>query len=435
MNESLKIERKLLLSLGLVIFFPTFKAQLDLRFEQIFLFGLWFWILFDMLDKPIKSNKNHYPLLVLLVTLALLSISVLRGFEKTTGMRDLIELAKPLFFFTVFYYASLVVWDENNTPRFIKKLFKLLLLLSLYGVLEANVYLVNELSNVVYKDSRGAVQYKAVGAFIVPYVYAALVILPIFYYLMLLLIEDKKKIRNIIFFLVAVMAVVYSQSRTIFLSLMWSFFIFFIYVSFFVSYEGKKFHLTLIASFLMLIGFFYIVFENQINERFFYLYSGLSLLFDKLVAADLFVLITSSPSIENRYEQLRFAIDNQDLVSIIGVGIGKYLFMPESFYALNLYRIGLIGMLVHLAVIYFGIKRSYSNIRFEFKIRSKLSGELRRNQNIIIAFFSSAIIYFMSLPVSYLSSSINEQTRSGYIFYVTLAIVFAYSRKKVEYES
>jgi hypothetical protein len=155
------------------------------------------------------------------------------------------------------------------------------------------------------------------------------------------------------------------------------------------------------------------------KKNLYYLYTGLNVIINQFNNFTLEGLVKSSGSVTLRFEQILFAIKHQDTIPLIGVGIGKSLFMPESLYAMYYYRVGLIGMFIHFGLIFYTI---YWSLYF-----AKLNLISREYFSIVAIFFSIAL-YFVSFIFDYLSSAINDQTRSGFIFYVLIAIVYSYKK-------
>jgi hypothetical protein len=152
-----------------------------------------------------------------------------------------------------------------------------------------------------------------------------------------------------------------------------------------------------------------------------YLYGGLNVLFENMEGLDIERIVYSNSSTRNRYEQILFAVEHQDIIPLIGVGIGKALLMPETFYAMYYYRVGLIGIGIHFGIILYSIYwASYFAKRY-----SVLNLNILENY-ILATIFLSIALYFISFFFSYLSSAVNDQTRSGCIFYTLVAIVCYY---------
>jgi hypothetical protein len=159
------------------------------------------------------------------------------------------------------------------------------------------------------------------------------------------------------------------------------------------------------------------------EENLRYLYSGLKIVFDQFENFSIERFVASNRSTAIRYEQILYAVEHQDVLPIIGVGIGKSVLYPETFYAMYYYRTGLLGIFMHFGIICYTI---YCSLFFSKKCASCAL----RNKHYynLMAFFFSIAIYFSSFIFAYLSTAINDSTRSGFIFYVLIAIVVYYKK-------
>jgi hypothetical protein len=159
-----------------------------------------------------------------------------------------------------------------------------------------------------------------------------------------------------------------------------------------------------------------------VRNEFNYLYIGLDAFFKSIKQfsiSDIERIIMLNRTMEIRYRQLLFAIDHQDTIPVVGIGIGKAVLMPESFYTMYYYRVGLIGIGIHFGLIFYSI---YWSLFFAKKY-AKIKGDKRV---ILFTIFTSISIYFVSFFFNYLSSAINDQTRTGFIFYTLIAILVYY---------
>jgi hypothetical protein len=159
-----------------------------------------------------------------------------------------------------------------------------------------------------------------------------------------------------------------------------------------------------------------------IHDRLGYLYNGLDVFFRSLkgfTVSDIERVIMWNRTLAIRYEQLLFAVEHQDKIPLIGIGIGKAVLMPESFYAMYYYRTGLIGISIHIGLLLYSI---YWSLFFAKKYAWIKTGESKMLFNV----FMAIAIYFISFFLNYFSSAINDQTRTGFIFYTLIAILVYY---------
>jgi hypothetical protein len=152
-----------------------------------------------------------------------------------------------------------------------------------------------------------------------------------------------------------------------------------------------------------------------------YLYEGLNAVIKNFSSFSFNIFMNSSGSMSLRYKQILFAIEHQDKIPLIGVGIGKAILVPESFYALYFYRTGIIGIVMHFAIILYSI---YWALYFS-KTYTRLNAE---NNFMVTTIFYAIAIYFISFFIDYLSSAVNDQTRTGFVFYSLIAILSYYKK-------
>ncbi|EPL4465685.1 hypothetical protein MC862_001795 [Proteus mirabilis] len=416
MNKKI-FDVKLLISfLWFIIFFPQIQFKVGLLLEQFLSFiSILLIILYLFLYKK-NINLNH--IIIIFIYFSLISISILRSSFDEIILNDYFELAKPLYLGLFFIFSYSIEWNEEKLIYFINNLLFCFLFGSILSIFESNTVIGNEVFHTLYKDHRYGVQYKAVLSFISPYVYASILLVPIF--ILLANLFYKLKTIYVFFFIIIFYSFLLTQSRTIFLSFIITFILFIFYVFFTKHYIARyKFLLiTFLLSILLIsiIPFIILLIKNNFS----YLYSGLEVVFNNLLNLDIDKFIYSSPSIYLRYEQFVYVLEHIDFLPIIGIGIGKSVLMPESFYALYLYRVGLIGIFIHFTIIL------YAFIKCKY-----LSEKYNRNQK-IHCFFIGLQMYFLSLPFSYASSAINDQVRSGFIFYILLGIIFKLNRERIQ---
>jgi hypothetical protein len=301
----------------------------------------------------------------------------------------------------------------------------LLILAALIGVGESLNSSINTITTILYKGTRGVLSYKAIFSFISPYVFGSILLLPIFYYF----IKTFKSKNNFFLidlsrFLLLLTCFILTQSRTVLIGFVLTLFILFLLIICNKWYPDRK---KLIMNFsviiiVIIVSIPFMVLFVQKNLS--YLYIGLDVFFKSLKHLENFNiedLILANPTLALRYKQLLFAVANQDKIPLIGIGIGKAVLMPESFYAMYYYRTGLIGTGIHFGIVFYVIYWSFYFARKYAKLNLNID-----NNFLLTAIFLAITIYFISFFFSYISSAINDQTRSGYIFYTLVAIVCYY---------
>jgi hypothetical protein len=415
MRYSITNIQYLIFTTFIALFFPQFLSSTGLLLEWI-LTGLLLLLsicFFVSYRNKIKISTGS--LIISTLFLFLLFISVARSFDIFI-FNDLFELIKPVYFFSFFLVGYNINWTIKKVEYFFNCLMSFLCFASVFGIFESLTDIGNTIAHTVYKDLRGGVQYKAVFSFISPYTFASVLILPLFYYLFKLIQLKKGKIKNSIFLSLFFVCFVLTQSRTTFICLIFVFI--FLFVNMFVS-NWIPFRKIFIRLFIFIIAFVALSIPFLIpfaEKNLSYLYIGLDVVIRNISDFDFQTFIYSSPSISNRYEQLMFAIEKQGVFPFLGCGIGKALFMPESFYAMYYYRVGLLGVLIHFAFLVYAIYCAYY-IGKKYTLINKDS-----NMNFILILCSIAV-YFASFFITYFSSAVNDQTRSGFIFYVLIGML------------
>lgn len=398
----------LIILMWLVLLFPQFQSSSGLIFEQILsmlLVSIIF--VFIMVTKGLFKRIHIFFIVFYMI---LIVISIIRGVFDNFIFKDIFELSKPLYLGSFFLLSYSINWDKDNLKYFIKHFCYAMGVICLFGIFESTTEVGNTIAHTLYKDMRGGVQYKAVASFISPYVFASVLLIPTFIYYTRWFATFR--IENLLATFFFLTGTILTQSRTVFLSLIITMILFYLYSIFSSHYVGRNKHvyvMSIVGGVCVLsLPLLVLLIENNFK----YLYSGLEVLYLNIVDFHFMSLIYSTPSISHRYEQIVFVLENIDLLPIVGVGIGKAVLMPESFYALYLYRVGIVGIIIH-----------FSLIVFSFVFCRKLSINYR-DDKIIHCFFVSIQMYLISLPFSYASSALNDQVRSGFIFYIIIGLIF-----------
>lgn len=395
-----------------VVYFPLFLDYAGLGIEYLLTLGLVVILGIEVLNNRSSVRSS---LIISCVFLFLTLISLMRSLEFTV-YRDVAEVVKPILFFVVFNYAVGLVHQENDLEKLSKNIIILFVSMALFGLLESRIGAVNHLASIIYKGSREPVQFKGVLSFISPYTFASLIILPIFFSISGMIFL-RGKLKYFIIFLISLFCLIFTQSKTVFLSFVFSLAIFPV-VLLSKSWLPKRVSLLLyfvFTVFTLIITVPIILVYAEENLR--YLYYGFNVVLSQVTTLDAQSIIYSTPSISNRYEQMMEVIKFQDVLPILGKGIVKELIYPESFYALYLLRYGIIGIIINFCLIYVFCKYSLN-----------LAKTYSKKDRFLMCFFIGLFIYGLSLPISYFSSAVNDQTRSGFIFYFLLGYLYAANR-------
>lgn len=403
----------------IALFFPQFISYTGLLFEWI-LTGLLFFLSVNFLflfKNETKINRNA--LIISIVFLLLLFISIIRSLDVLI-FSDLFELAKPIYFLTFFLVGYNIDWTYKKITYFFSYLMLFLCIGSIIGIFESLHDIGNTITNTVYKAHREAVQYKAVFSFISPYTFGSILILPVFYYLFRLIQLKDERIKNFVCFSIFLTCFLLTQSRTIFISFVLMFIVLFFIMltSCWIPFRKKFIKILIFIIIFLIVSIPFLI--SFAEEKLPYLYVGLDIVIRNISDFNFQSFIYSSPSISNRYEQLMFAIEKQGYFPFVGCGIGKAVFMPESFYAMYYYRVGLLGILIHFAFLSYAIYCAYD-------IGKKYT--LMHKNTIFIIILCSIAVYLISFFFNYFSSAVNDQTRSGFIFYVLLGMLCFYKKK------
>jgi hypothetical protein len=374
----------------------------------------------------LSSNKKRFNIKAIYVSfvfMVLLIISILRSLD-TLIINDLFELGKPIYFFSFFAMGYAIHWNYKKTIKYFSCLMLFLLFGALIGIGEGITNSIDALTSILYKEKREVWYHKAIFSFISPYVFATVLLLPIFYNIIRLMKpRNKLFIADMIKLSIFLYCLVLTQSRTIFISFVLSFAILFLLILLNKWYPERYkiilLFICMVVAIFILIQYIIAYAEKRLN----YLYAGLNVVIKQLNNFSLNDFVYSNPSTTHRFDQILFAIKHQDTIPLFGVGIGKAVLSPETFYAMYYYRTGLIGVCLHFGLIFYTIHWA-----LYFTKKYAVFYLINDNYFSMMAIFFTITIYFISFFFDYLSSATNDQTRSGFIFYVLIAMVSYYKK-------
>jgi hypothetical protein len=130
-------------------------------------------------------NKNRFikrkALILSLIFMLLLIVSVIRSLNILI-FNDIFELGKPIYFLLFFSVSYSVQWDNNKLIKYFSYLMSFLLAGAFVGIGESLNKNINKITALLYKGSRQVLENKAVFSFISPYIFATILLLPIFFY-------------------------------------------------------------------------------------------------------------------------------------------------------------------------------------------------------------------------------------------------------------
>ncbi|MDR2409319.1 MAG: hypothetical protein LBE13_14560, partial [Bacteroidales bacterium] len=341
----------------IVLFFPQFQSYFGLLFEQLLsiLICAISFALFIIDNRSIVKMSSLY---ISIIFILLLLVSLARSLNIFI-INDIYELAKPVYFFCFFVLAYNVRWNDTKLCYYINRLIILLFVSALIGIGESVIPAFDSVTRFLYKGSREVVFKKAIFSFISPYTFGTLLFFPVFYYIIKMINKKTRTIiSDLLLLLIFFLCLLFTQSRTVFLSFIITFFILMVIILFNKWYPSRQ---KILIWFSAVVVFFInsipliVIF---IRSKFDYLYIGLDTFFKSLKQfsiSDIERVIMLNHTMAIRYRQLLFAISHQDTIPVVGIGIGKAVLMPESFYAMYYYRVGLIGTGIHFGLIFYSI--------------------------------------------------------------------------------
>ena len=395
---------------AVILFFPQLQFAAGLLFEQFLTMSITMLLFYHIFIG--KRKMPWTAIFCSMIFMNLFCIDLLRSVNFTIA-NDFFELIKPVSFLLYFALGYTMRFSEIQTERYTKTLMRFFVLISVLGTLEALVGSVDRLFAVIYKSPRSPLAHKAVFSFISPYCLAAMLVLPLFFYMFSFF--GTKRIKYLMAFLICALCMLLTQSKTVFLGVLLTFIIATMIVFFSKWVYGRKrmimTALVISVSAVMAFPLIIIFAEKKLS----YLYIGLEVFFKAFSSLDVMKILNAQPNTRLRLEQFIFAAEAQDSVPLIGVAIGKSVLMPESFYALYLYRTGLIGICAHVLMIFFAARRAF--------VLSRFYAESSRAW--LTAFYFSLFIFFISLVFSYFSSAVTDQTRIAFFFYFFIGHLYS----------
>lgn len=394
----------------IVLYAPQFSQYFGLLFEQFLTLGITIMIFFFILQK-----KNSIPACAVLCSftfLAIFCIDLLRSVDFVVT-NDFFELIKPFSFLLYFSLGYNAHFTSTEIKKYSSWFMLNFLVISLLSVGEASVVCINDIFTILYKSPRLALKMKAVFSFISPYCLATILVLPFVYFL--LMFFASRKLKYIFAVLLCGSALLLTQSKTVFLGVILTFFIMICIVLKSRWIIGRKRILFTSITFFIVIVMSLPLLLMFAKEKLAYLYEGLEIFFKAFSNFDMLEVLNAQPNTRLRFEQFLFALEHQDFFPLIGVAIGKAVLMPESFYALYLYRTGLIGIFIHTFMVLFAVRRA--------ALLSKHYAILNNIQ--LSSFYFSLVIFFISLVFSYFSSAVTDQTRIAFFFYFLIGHLYS----------
>lgn len=345
------------------------------------------------------------PILVLLLSFfylaLLLSIAqdLLRG---VTIFSDYFELVKPIAFllFYSFYRYSIVDVEviERKTVRVLIFIFIFLAVWSIIEIIFSD-YLLNFSYWLYRRESVPVLRNKAIGSFAQTYQFAYILLLPLNYSLIKLL--KKVNVSNLILFILIIVAILLTQSRSMYICVGFScLLVFFLPLFYRTPITVCKMLLVVSILFGGLVSIFF-YYEDELREILAYAFYG----FESILEG-------TNNSVGTRASQLYWAFKNNDLF-LIGGGIGKGEMMLESFYSLYYYRYGVIGIMLYLLIPLRTAILAYRIAQKEEYVNVKQS-----------IFYYSLFVFYLITPLAVISSCHQDTPKISFLFYGLIGLVY-----------
>lgn len=381
------------------LFFPTFSF-ISQSFGSIFLNGtlIVFGIIYCIFNK-VKKQYSLINIINLFYLFMILVVLLING--NLLSFKDIFELQRPLLYTLAFligfnYYLRIPLKKEFE--KRIENIFNIFIIINFIKMLRIdNIFM-------LYQRPKLANIGRLSGTFVSPYDYAYFLIFPLIFYIDKYILE--KKIKYFIKFIIILFSILLTQSRSQFITMIFSLFLYFTLKS---CEKGQKILLfKLIFKISSIVILMILYFWKNIEQNFSYLIVGLNQFLSQG--------INSNPSSKIRYEQLQLAI-SEFYKSKFFMGVGpnkasKLIF--ENQFALYLYRYGILGIIYNLILISFLYFLAYSLLK-QKKIKKKT------NKPLINGF----AVFIFSLPIALLSNNIIDQIRISYFFYFIVGVYTA----------
>jgi|GEM_PF-3250206 len=375
--------------------------------------SIWFFLLSSIFFLSIlKANRIAFDFNSKLIFIYFLSFIFLLLVSLALDVKsnfiakaDLIELPKVACYFLITYGTYLTVKRTSRLNiqlhylnRAVVFIFIFIFIFNIFDIFD--IYGFRHLSFTLYKrETVTILQNKAIAPFSQTYQLGSLMILILVYFFIgSMKLPGNKKVIMFLGFLCALLILLLTQSRSSLLA-------FIISLSLCILFASSRRTLVQALLFLSTILFFGVLYNNEIydflREKLPYMISGI----ESMVGG-------SNNSVNYRSEQIYWVIDNSSL--IIGMGVSKAHYMFESLYSLYLYRYGVFGLLLFLLLCVLNFVNYY-----------RASFYHKQHDYLLLAIS----IWFLSYPVTALSSAHQDTPKLALVFYGLTGLGFALNRK------
>lgn len=346
-----------------------------------------------------EVNFNQVIIKINIFYVAMILISLFTNLDSFI-FRDLYEFQRPVLYAEAFLLGNIYVkkrkMEIKKIYKDLNKIFNIFLIINLLKIFDSkNIFFS------LYQREGLATHYRLSGTFISPYDYAYFLIFPLIFFLETYM-KTKKKIYLLKFILVLI-SILMTQSRSQFITLVFSFVIYFVLkIKFIFLKQEKRFFYKNIILFLLSLVVTYNIFADKLKSKLQYLYIGLSNIFKYGFKGD--------GSSRLRYEQTIMALETFKFLGN-GTGKGKKLLF-ENQYALYLFRYGLLGIIYNIFL-----------ILYLFLISYVLLKKIKKVKNIYLSILVMSFgVFIFSLPIALLPNNTIDQIRISFFFYFLIGI-------------
>ena len=343
----------------------------------------------------------------------LLSLGAIWASITAHGIRDLVELSRPVYALILFLsFFGCAVSHGSLVPQRVCKIYWALIVgMAIYSTIEAVWSPVGAgLATYLYKDDRPILYARATGVFGITYKYAYFMIFGLWFSVSRFL--TSRKGFYVVISLVVLLSILLSQSRTLFLALIVSIFLVPTLSWSVWSRSMRRHMLKVFLLVTLVVATLVVAYWNHLIVLFGYLYGGIRML---LVSG---ITVGGVGSANIRVSQIAWAWDNQFAVPLIGRGMGKDApVMLESLYSLYLYRYGLLGVTMAFVMAAIGAVHA----------RLAAARALSMGDMLIGSFFMGLFALYVISPIAWLSSAMHDFPRMAVLYYGGMGLAVAYT--------
>lgn len=355
-----------------------------------------------------KMPKLNFLSKIFLILLLLLFFQILLSsiLYDSVAFSDVFELIRPVFYFSSFILGYMVL---SKNLASLEELIEIVVRFTLLSIIFGFLCLLfksgfgGSIISLYVKDSL-INSSRFVGTFMNPYDFAILFSMAFSYYF-IAYIKDGK-ISSVLSISALMVALALSQSKNVFATFIYSFFIVSLLYNFFVDDDYVKKRVVsnarILLVFFLILSFSVFVYLNFKMELS-YLVNGIRKIMEG----------SSDKSTSIRVQQFAFLIDilvNQPTNLILGHGARKNTgLMFESLYSLYIFRYGILGIVL---ILFYSLVPSYF-LAFELK-----KNQIKPTSALVL------LVFFSSVLIAGVGNNIVDQARISLPFFLILGAVF-----------